>query len=120
MTLHLTIGQKGEAAAKTYLLEHGYRFVAANWRCKVGEIDLIMDEDDTRVFVEVRTRRKTSYGTGDETVAWQKQRKLIRTVQYYQQKEGWWGYVRFDVVSITVDHDTKKARITHIPYAFDV
>jgi putative endonuclease len=113
------VGQVGEEMARRYLQEQGLKFVAANWLCKTGEIDLVMkDEEECLVFVEVRMRRETQYGEGLETVARDKQRKLIRTAQYYQQKEGWWGDVRFDVVSIAGQGE--GAKIEHIEYAFEV
>lgn len=61
--------------------------MAANWLCKFGEIDLIMQDGSTRVFVEVKLRAPTSFGEGFETVTRQKQEKIIRAVKCYQQKE---------------------------------
>lgn len=113
-----TTGQRGEQIARRYLEEKGFVFMAANWSCKFGEVDLIMQAGSTRVFVEVRTRAPTSYGFGFETVAREKQRKLIRTAQYYQQREKWWGNVRFDVVSIVTREP--EVEVEHIEYAFEV
>lgn len=110
-------GAQGEQAAKEYLSNLGLQFLSANWRAKTGEIDLIFQDGETRVFVEVRSRKKTSYGEGAETVFIQKQKKLIKTAKYYQQKENYWGYVRFDVVSL-VFTDGAAPEITHIPDAF--
>lgn len=117
------VGSQGETLARQYLERQGLRFLAANWRCKLGEIDLIMVEvsPPVRVFVEVRLRRPTSYGAGHDTVAWQKQRKLLRTVRYYQQAESYWGNIRFDVVSITLPGTAAPGTapiIEHIPHAF--
>lgn len=110
-------GNEGEAAARNFLEQKGLTFVTANWNCKGGEIDLIMDEGEVRVLVEVRLRRKTSYGQGEETVGWQKQRKLLRAAQWYQQKEGYWGDLRFDVVSILWTPGSKPV-FDHIRDAF--
>jgi putative endonuclease len=112
-------GNRGENIARAYLIAKGLRFVAANWSGKTGEIDLIMRDGSTLVFVEVRLRAPTSYGEGFETVAQSKQRKLILTAQYYQQKTGWWGDSRFDVVSIR-DVPGGKPEVEHIEYAFSV
>lgn len=112
-----TAGSFGERAALQYLTAQGYRLVAANWRAKVGEVDLIMQDGPTRVFVEVRLRRPTFFGEGLDTVASQKQQKLIRTAKLYQQKEDWWGDIRFDVVSITHEAGIEPA-IEHIKDAF--
>lgn len=113
------IGQRGENQARRHLEAKQYRFVTANWKCKAGEIDLIMEApDETLVFVEVRTRRPTQFGLGYETVAWQKQKKLIRAAKWYMQKARYFGDARFDVVSI-VDDGLETPEIEHIEYAFD-
>lgn len=112
-------GQAGERAARAWLEEKGYRFVTANWNCKLGEIDLIMRQGGELVFVEVRLRRPTSFGAGLDTVAWQKQRKLINTAKWYQQKMEYWGPIRFDVVSIE-QAEGAKPKIEHIEHAFSV
>ena len=113
-----SLGTTGEAIARKYLERKGYVFLTNNWLCKLGEIDLIMQEGNTRVIIEVRLRSSSTYGEGLDTVGRQKQAKLIRTAQAYQQKENYWGDVRFDVVSITLHH--KKALVKHIPDAFSV
>lgn len=112
-----SIGDRGEQQARQYLKQHGYQFIEANWSCKAGEIDLIMQQGDTRVFVEVRLRRPTSYGAGVDTVAWQKQQKLRKTAAWYMQTKEYWGNTRFDVISITDNPDTAP-EIEHIPDAF--
>lgn len=59
-------GRRGEDIAANYLVEHGYRIVQRNWRCPVGEIDIIVrDRDGTAIVVEVKTRR---YGEPDEAL----------------------------------------------------
>lgn len=110
-------GQAGEQIARTYLEQQGLKFLTANWSCKAGEIDVIMQDGDTRVFVEVRLRRPTSYGAGSDTVAWQKQQKLRRAAAWYMQAENYWGNTRFDVVSIESGGGA-AAEIEHIPDAF--
>lgn len=111
-------GAQGERIARDFLVSQGLKFLHANWRCKMGEVDLIFqDNDNTRIFVEVRTRTKTTFGDGAETVFLQKQKKLIRTAKYYQQKERYWGDIRFDVISILLVAGQEPS-ITHIPNAF--
>lgn len=118
--MKIEIGQHGEAIARAYLESKGYTWLASNWLCKAGELDLIMFDpsDDCRVIVEVRLRQPTTFGQGDETVAWQKQKKLVRAAKWYQQKEKYWSNIRFDVVSIEVDESSTEPTITHIPDAF--
>lgn len=112
------IGGRGEELARRYLEQKGFRFIAANWKCKAGEIDVIMEKEGGLIFVEVRTRKPTSYGAGYETVAWQKQKKLSRAGRWYIQSTKWRGDARFDVVSIT-DDGSENPIIEHIEYAFD-
>lgn len=112
-----SVGSEGERLARKFLEQKGLKFITANWLCKMGEIDVIMQADDTRVFVEVKTRRPTTFGLGLETVAYQKQQKILRAVKFYQQKEDYWGNVRFDVISIEMAPG-KEPIITHIPDAF--
>ena len=95
------IGRRGEIIARRYLEQRGLKFLAANWCCRCTEVDLIMADQDSRVFVEVRSRSQTQYGTGLETVAAEKQRKLLRTARHYQQQVGYWRDIRLDLVSIT-------------------
>lgn len=118
MTLATLRGAQGERIAKEFLERAGLIYLHSNWKCKVGEIDLIFLDADIRVVVEVRTRSSTGFGDGAETVFTQKQKKLIRAAKYYQQKERYWGDIRFDVVSIILDTNTAPV-ITHITDAFD-
>ena len=110
-------GAYGEQLAREYLESKGYRFLAANWWCKVGEIDLVMRDGEVLVFIEVRLRQPTTFGEGLETVARDKQRKLVRAAKTYQQQENDWGDARFDVISITMFPD-KQPDIEHIEWAF--
>lgn len=118
MVLPKDVGNVGEQLARQYLEDQGLTFLDANWSCKTGEIDLVMqDPDGTRILVEVRLRQPTTYGAGLDTVAHIKKKKLIRTAKYYQQKEDYWGNIRFDVVSIIL-HPNQETNIEHIPHAF--
>jgi putative endonuclease len=110
-------GKQGEATARLYLEKLGMRHVASNWRCKAGEVDLIMQQGEVLVFVEVRLRAKTTYGLGLDTVAYNKQRKLLKTARWYQQQEHYWGPIRFDVVAITLNPGIPPA-IEHVSDAF--
>jgi putative endonuclease len=112
-----TIGKQGEDFARQYLEKKNMRLVRANWACKFGEIDLVMKDNQTIVFVEVRLRRPTSYGEGLDTVSWQKHQNLLRTARLYQQATNYWGDIRFDVVSIT-RKASGQLDIEHIEHAF--
>ncbi len=77
------IGEQLENIAYNYLQKRGLTLVARNFQCKLGEIDLIMQDQNTLVFVEVRYRKSERYGTAIETVDRRKQRKLLRTALLY-------------------------------------
>ncbi|MBN2331845.1 MAG: YraN family protein [Deltaproteobacteria bacterium] len=95
------LGQWGEGLAAVYLEERGLRIVERNFRCPLGEIDLIAQDGDCLVFCEVKTRRSTAFGQPQEAVALAKQRKIIRSATWYIAARQWSTDVRFDVVAIS-------------------
>ena len=96
-------GELAEARAEIFLLQQGLVKRAKNYRCKVGEIDLIMQHDTTLVFVEVRLRTHTSFANAAESVTYRKQQKIIKTAQYYLQQYGLTDKAncRFDVIAFS-------------------
>lgn len=114
-----TTGSHGENLARLYLESQGYRFITANWSCRLGEIDLIMNDQETRVFVEVRVRSNPNFGSGADSVHWHKQRRLLRTAARYQQRMNYWGDVRFDVISIDLSNPQQPI-YDHIEHAFGI
>ncbi len=80
-----TLGDFGERLATEYLLQQGYQIVYPRWRCRLGEIDIVAREQDTIVFVEVKTRRGISSGSPEEAVTLSKQRKLRNLAAAYIQ-----------------------------------
>ena len=101
------IGQQAEDEAYQFLRSAGYKLVDRNFSFKGGEIDLIVRNDDTLVFVEVRFRKNPSYGSGAETVTSAKRRRIIRTAEYYLQvnPDNSNRDFRFDVISMSPDID---------------
>ena len=82
----------------------GYRLVARNWRCSLGELDLVLVRDRTLVFCEVKTRRGTALGAPYEAVGWRKQRKLQRLAEAFLAVSPLVpAEVRFDVASVSAD-----------------
>ena len=71
------LGAKGERAALDLYRRRGFTLVASNWRCSLGEIDLVLRRRDVLVFCEVKTRRGSSRGVGFEAVDARKRRKLL-------------------------------------------
>jgi|SRR5690554_8546 len=94
------IGQLVEQQAEQFLQKQGLRTLERNFRTKAGEIDLIMQDGNSLVFVEVRYRRQLKFGDGADTVTWHKQQRLIRSAQVYLQARGQHDRpCRFDVVA---------------------
>lgn len=109
-------GDAAEETAKKYLQSSGLRLLDRNYRCRMGEIDLIMQDGDSLVFVEVRFRNKSNFGTAQASIDYHKQRKLILTAQHYLQTHRSDSACRFDVIAINGD----KNRIEWIKNAFSV
>ncbi|MDH3715388.1 MAG: YraN family protein [Gammaproteobacteria bacterium] len=79
------LGARAEAAARVHLQRHGLALLQSNYRCRWGEIDLIMQHADAIVFVEVRFRSHDYFGGGLASIDKRKQRKLVRTARHYLQ-----------------------------------
>jgi putative endonuclease len=93
-------GQLWEQKARDYLQEQGLRLVEANYRCKGGEIDLIMRHGDELVFVEVRQRASSSHGGAAASITPAKVRRMVRAAQTYLLRFAHVPACRFDVVAI--------------------
>ena len=117
---HLYAGKKAEDVALGYLEKKGLKLVERNFNSPYGEIDLVMNENKVTVFVEVRYRKNTSYGSAADTVDRRKQSKLASTAMLYLQKNKRAAKhpCRFDVVSIT--GHPEQGDIQWIPNAFEV
>jgi putative endonuclease len=98
-------GRDAESLACHYLETQGLSLIERNYRRRPGEIDLIMDDAGSLVFVEVRFRRQTRFGSGAESVDRRKQAKIVACAQGYLQTHPGMAArpCRFDVVSISGD-----------------
>jgi putative endonuclease len=94
------LGQSAETRAEAFLKAQGLAPVARNWRCRFGEIDLVMRDRDTLVFVEVRLRNHAGFGDGFDSVTPAKQRRLITTARHYLATLQRVPPCRFDVVAL--------------------
>jgi putative endonuclease len=94
------VGQMAEDKACDYLLKKGLKLVTRNYRCRLGEIDLIMIDKHNLVFVEVRYRKPSRFGDAAETVNYHKQQKLIKAATHYIQYKSVSMACRFDVISM--------------------
>ena len=119
-TTTLEVGHEGEQQALHYLQAHGLTLIQKNYRCKMGEIDLIMRDGPTVVFIEVRVRLEKKHGNGAASITYHKQRKIIKTATLflYQNPSFNNNPARFDVIDIN-PNQTQANHIQWIPAAFD-
>lgn len=113
-------GNAAEALARKHLERQGLRLLAQNWRCRRGELDLVMLDADTVVFVEVRYRRHTAWGGAVESVDARKREKLTTAALHFLQQEARWAKhpCRFDVIAINAEGNSPP-RLNWIQNAFD-
>jgi putative endonuclease len=113
------IGLFGEELALAHLQAAGLKMIARNYRCRMGEIDLVMMDGPTLVLVEVRCRASNDYGGAAASVTWRKQRRLILAGEHLLMKRADLRQhpARFDVVAITTSVG-QDARIEWIKSAF--
>ncbi len=104
----ISIGEQAELKGLEFLKSKGLKLAERNYRCKSGEIDLIMKDKDTLVFVEVRFRRTNSFGSAAESVTPSKQKKILSASQHYLVKHNLSDRipVRFDVIAMSPTHET--------------
>jgi putative endonuclease len=113
-----TLGKRGEDLAAQYLVEQGYSIVCRNWHCPLGELDIIAQQEQTLVFVEVKTSR-TSSENAFANLTPRKQAKMLQAVYAYldghQLDNAVW---RLDAIAVTLPHKGSP-HIEHGVNAFD-
>ncbi len=107
-------GRLGERMAASFLESRTYRVVQRNYRCRFGEIDLVVEGAEGLVFVEVRTKRRPCLFEPEETITPAKARRMATLAEHYlaatkQQERPW----RVDVVAVELDRGGEPARIEH-------
>jgi putative endonuclease len=112
------VGARGEKLAADFLKRRGYKIIQRNFRCREGEIDIIAQKGECLVFVEVRTKKNTAFGTPEESVTLSKREKLISLADAYlqtlrNQPPSW----RIDVVAVELTRDNRVSRLEHIENA---
>jgi putative endonuclease len=94
-------GRAGEDAALDVYERRGFALVTRNWRCHLGELDLVIVRRDLLVFCEVKTRSGPAFGGGYEAVTWSKRRRIRNLADAYLERSGFeQARVRFDVASV--------------------
>ena len=111
-------GAIGEKLAADFLKRRGYRILRRNYRCRGGEIDIIAQHKECLVFVEVRTKRSSGFGTPEESVSFIKREKLVSLADTYLQScnnlpPNW----RIDVIAVELTSDNRVSRLEHIENA---
>lgn len=113
------LGQEGERIAESYLRKKGYRVVERNYRCPVGELDLILLDRRVVVFVEVKTRSDDRFGAPLESVGPRKQQKMIKTALFFLSRHRLHNRdARFDVVGIS--YQGGEPMVEHVENAFEI
>lgn len=111
------LGRQGESLAALFLQKKGLRILARNFRTRSGEIDLVARDRKELVFVEVKTRSSSAFGSGLEAVGPQKCRQIVRVAKEYLLSNGGFDQaIRFDVVGVTM---ADTISFEHIKNAFD-
>lgn len=111
-------GADWEKTAESFLSSHGLKLLQRNFSSRLGEIDLIMEDEETLVFIEVRYRKNKHYVSAAESITMHKQNKICRTAAWYLAKNPHRAtqYCRFDVIS--VDPQERDQGIDWIQNAF--
>jgi len=113
-------GMLGENIACDFLGKNGYHIIEKNYRCPGGEIDIIARQEDTLVFVEVRTKTSRRFGTPEESITPTKMERLRTVAAHYgQNRSNLPASWRIDVVAIQMDSRGKVSRIEIIENAVE-
>lgn len=109
------LGRAGERHARMTLEARGYGFVASNWHCAAGELDLVMLDGDLLVFVEVKSRRGERAGRADDAVSPAKARRMLAAAEWFvaEHAEHHHRTWRCDVVAISIEPVTGTAHANH-------
>ena len=113
-------GQLGEELAQAALKKKGYRILQTNYRCSFGEVDIIAVQGNRLVFVEVRTKANTEFGSPEESITRIKMQHMERSAQYYlqtlkSQPQDW----RIDLIAVELDTSGKLKRLEQIENALE-
>ena len=97
------LGKRGELLADKFLERKGYEVIEKNFRCRLGEIDLVAREGGEIVFVEVKCRSGTAFGFPEDQISWKKQKKLWRLAEFYLKSRRRDQPARIDIVAILLN-----------------
>lgn len=111
-----------EELARKHLSRKGLKTITRNFTCRGGELDLVMQDGNTLVFVEVKYRKDGRFGSAAESITTDKKRKLIKAARIYIDKNKLWNWnCRFDVIAITGNSSlVEKPSIDWLKSAFQL
>lgn len=113
------LGNAGEEMAYEHLISMGYRILDKNFRCKLGEIDLIGFDGDILCFIEVKTRTSNIFGNPSEAVSSYKQHRIVKSALMYISKNRLNNFMcRFDIIEIIANERLENSQINLIKDAF--
>ena len=113
----LKLGSQGEDIAAKYLQSQGYKILQRNFRSRYGEIDIICRWEQTVIFVEVKTRTNTDFGSPEESITKTKQQHIHKVALIYLETYPYsFQEIRFDVIGILMDGSEPK--LNHLEAAF--
>ena len=111
------LGNRGEEIAARYLKQQGYRILARNYRSRYGEVDIICTLEQIVVFVEVKTRASTSFGSPEESITRNKIQHIRKVALIYLNSYPYpFKEIRFDVIGILMEEN--EPHINHLVAAF--
>ncbi len=115
------LGKQGERVAEKFIKRQGYKILERNYRCALGELDIIAEDHSVLVFVEVKTRTSADFGVPQAAVTHAKQRKIAQIAQNYLAHKELWGVdCRFDVVAVSLTNDGRIDKFELIKDAFQL
>lgn len=107
------LGERGEKTALSYFEKLGYRQVKSNHRSRTGEIDLILQDGDTLVFCEVKTKDDLQSGHAAESYGRAQQKRMRRLILGYLSKTGWDGPIRVDLLALQKENEGDVYKLHH-------
>ena len=108
-----TVWKIGEAAAKEYLENKGYKIIEQNYQTKYAEIDLIVKSENVIIFVEVRTKRSGAFVSPEESINQKKLKKLYWNAENYVGIKKYKGQSRIDAICIILNSDNTIDKLEH-------
>lgn len=116
--LDISLGQAGEIVASKFLIASRFKISEQNYKCLIGEVDIIATHKEVLYFIEVKTRTSTTYGWPAEAVTPKKQHKLRQLALYYLVTHKYAGPVAFGVVEVLYNSYRRRYQVNFIRNAF--